>query len=212
MSAVPSSFLDTRFAAPAPTVFGTNSRVFTSSRVTRRPILSMRVQPSGNTSLDALLPGGGWPPGSLTEILVDAADGSELGLLLPTLARLTLARRRVAIIGAPIAPESMKLAASGIDLDQLVQVDASLIDGHWNAEQHLRAGGCAAVVLWQANHDYRKLRALQMAAEAGSALAFVFRSTSIIEQPSPAPLRLKVSRGNTGHCIEILKCRGMLNA
>ena len=212
MSAQPSSFLETRLATPVLPVFGSSPWVSTACRVARKPGSSMRALPSGNASLDALLPGGGWPPGCLTEILVDAADGSELGLLLPALARLAQARRRVAIIGAPSAPDPSKLKNAGIDLEQFVQVGVSVTDGHWNAEQYLRAGGCAAVVLWQASHDYRKLRALQWAAEAASALAFVFRSTSTLDQPSPASLRLKVSRANTGHCIEILKCRGMLSA
>ncbi|MCR3834700.1 DNA lesion error-prone repair protein ImuA, partial [Pseudomonas aeruginosa] len=52
-------------------------------------------QPTGHVHLDALLPGGGWPEHALSEIL-HARDGvGELQLLMPTLARLTQAQRRV---------------------------------------------------------------------------------------------------------------------
>lgn len=177
----------------------------------RRSGLSMRSRPSGNPSLDALLPGGGWPLGGLTEILVDKPNGDELGLLLPALASLTRTRRRIAIIGSPNSPDPATLTAAGLDLDLLVQIDSHVSDAHWSAEQYLRAGGCAAVVLWQLRDDYRQLRNLHSAAESGSALAFVFRSTTAIGQPSPAALRLKVASGESGRCIEILKCRGILD-
>lgn len=178
----------------------------------RKPFLSMRSRPSGNASLDALLPGGGWPLGGLTEILVEQPDGSELELLLPALAALTCARRRVAIIGSPRPLDRSMLTAAGIDLTYLIVVDANISDSHWNAEQHLRAGGCAAVVLWQPHVDYRQLRKLHFAAESGTALAFVIQPTMTIAQPSPAVLRLKLASGDSGSRIEVLKCRGILNA
>ncbi len=179
---------------------------------TRRSGLAMRSRPSGNASLDALLPGGGWPLGGLTEILVEQPDGSELELLLPALAALTRARRRVAIIGSPTPLDHARLTAAGIDLAHVVLVDAIVSDSHWNAEQHLRAGGCSAVVLWQLHADYRQLRRLHCAAETGTTLAFVFQPASTMGQPSPAALRLKISRGESGSSIEVLKCRGILNA
>ncbi|WP_325142516.1 translesion DNA synthesis-associated protein ImuA [Dokdonella sp.] len=174
--------------------------------------MSLRSRPSGNASLDTLLPGGGWPLGGLIEILVEKMDNSELGLLLPALAALTRARQRVAIIGAPNALDSRRLVAAGIDLDHLSRIDSSVSDTHWSAEQYLRAGGCAAVVLWQSRDDYRQLRNLQLAAEGGTALAFVFRSAAAVDQPSPAALRIKIAMGEQGRRIEILRCRGILDA
>src|SRR5438093_5802247 len=44
---------------------------------------------SGNAALDAELPGGGWPQGALTELVVDASGRGELSLLMPALARAT---------------------------------------------------------------------------------------------------------------------------
>ena len=175
------------------------------------PVLPIRTQASGNASLDALLPGGGWPIGSLIEILIGNDGLGELGLVLPALAALTRTRRRVAIIAPPYLPYPPALAAAGIDLDHLVQIDADVADSHWSAEQCLRAGCCAAVVHWLPEADYRQLRRLQLAAETGGALAFVFRPAQAMDQSSPAALRLGISRSETGTCIEVLKCRGIMD-
>ncbi len=175
------------------------------------PVSSIRTQASGNASLDALLPGGGWPIGSLIEILVENDGLGELGLILPALAALTRSRRRVAIIAPPYLPYPPALTAAGIDLDHLVQIDADVADSHWSAEQCLRAGCCAAVVHWLPKADYRQLRRLQLAAETGGALAFVFRPVQAMDQSSPAALRLGISHSKTGTCIEVLKCRGIMD-
>ena len=175
------------------------------------PASSIRTQPSGNASLDALLPGGGWPIGSLIEILIENDGLGELGLVLPALAALTRTRRRIAMIAPPYIPYPPALAAAGINLDHLVQIDAGVADSHWSAEQCLRAGCCAAVLHWLPEADYRQLRRLQLAAETGGALAFVFRPLRTMHQASPAALRLKISHSETGSCIEVLKCRGIMD-
>lgn len=176
-----------------------------------QPASSIRTQPSGNASLDALLPGGGWPIGALIEILVENDGLGELGLVIPALAALTRMRRRIAMIAPPYIPYPPALVAAGIDLDHLVQIDAGVADSHWSAEQCLRAGCCAAVLHWLPDADYRQLRRLQLAAETGGALAFLFRPLRVMNQSSPAALRLKISHSETGSCIEVLKCRGILD-
>ena len=45
------------------------------------PAPSLRTQPTGDARLDARLPGGGWPRGALTEILVEHDGLAELRLL-----------------------------------------------------------------------------------------------------------------------------------
>jgi hypothetical protein len=169
-----------------------------------------RTQPSGNASLDALLPGGGWPLGSLVEILIDRAGNAELGLLVPALAAFTRSGRRVAMIAPPFVPDRFALAAAGIDLKRLIQIEANEAELHWSAEQSLRAGCCAAVLHWLPEHDYRKLRRLQLAAEAGGSLAFVFSPAEAAMQPSPAAVRLRLASDPGDPRIEIIKCRGIL--
>lgn len=172
---------------------------------------TVRTQPTGNARLDARLPGGGWPLGALTEILIEKDGIGEMELLLPMIAALTSARRRVAVIAPPYIPYPPALVAAGIDLDHLVQIDAESADKHWSAEQCLRAGCCAAVLHWLPNADYKQLRRLQLAAETGDALAILLRPLQAQQESTPAALRIKVSSSETGSCVEILKCRGNLD-
>ena len=54
--------------------------------------------------LDRELPGAGWPTGGLTEILVSRKGIGELQLVLPALAALSWAGKRVAWIAPPHLP------------------------------------------------------------------------------------------------------------
>ena len=161
-------------------------------------------EPTGHAALDAALPGGGWPEHALTELLL-AADGiGELGLLLPTLARLTRAGRPVVWVDPPYRPYAPALARAGIDLARLHVVDTDGRETAWAIEQCLRSQACGAVLGWPLRADDRTLRRLQVAAETGQALGFVFRPLAAARNPSPAALRLQLEPGR----LQILKCRG----
>lgn len=165
---------------------------------------------TGHPSLDAALPGGGWPNGALTEILHDQEGGGELQLLMPALARLTQGDRWVVWVGMPHLPYAPALAASGIDLARLLLVQPRTDrDRLWTLEQSLRSGACAAAVGWPLQStDERALRRLQLAAEEGRALGFLFRPAHVARQGSPAALRLRVEPGAEGAVVHVLKCRG----
>ena len=167
------------------------------------------AEPTGLADLDARLPGGGWPRGALSEILIEHDGIGECSLLLPALAALTAAKQRVVFVTPPYVPYAPALAAAGIDLSYVVHIDASAADMHWTAEQCLRAGCCGAVLSWMPHTDYQKLRRLQLAAETGAAIGFVFRSLNAARETSPAALRVQVSVAESGPRIEILKCRGL---
>ena len=171
----------------------------------------VRALPTGLAELDALLPGGGWPCGALSEILF-AHDGlGELALLMPALAELTRRRQRVVFVAAPYIPYAPALGACGLDLRYVVQIQATTAEGAWSAEQCLRSGSCGAVLGWLPEADYTQLRRLQLAAESGDALAFLFRPARAAAKQSPAALRLHL-HGNADEVnIEILKCRGNLD-
>ena len=167
------------------------------------------VEPTGNAELDALLPGGGWPRGALSEILIEQDGIGECSLVLPALAALTQAKKRIVFVAPPYIPYAPALVAAGIDLSQVVHIDANAADTHWTAEQCLRAGCCGAVLNWLPTADYRQLRRLQLAAETGAAIGFVFRPLRAAKETSPAALRLQVTMRESGPRIEILKCRGL---
>lgn len=169
---------------------------------------TIATQASGHAALDALLPGGGWPQGALCELLVESDGIGECSLLLPALAALTRAQRRVVLVAPPYVAYAPALAAAGIDLRQLVQIDAAGGDTHWSLEQCLRSGCCGAVLGWLPQADYRELRRLQLAAETGGTLGFLFRPLVAAEQASPAQLRLRITIAQGQTQLEVLKCRG----
>lgn len=166
------------------------------------------AQPTGLPALDAALPDGGWPEHALSEILF-AADGlGEFSLLLPTLARLGREGREVVLVGPPYLPYAPALQQAGLRLTRLHVVAAEGRDALWAFEQCLRSGACGAVVGWPLQADDRALRRLQLAAEAGQALAFALRPARAAANASPAALRLCLEAGEDGIRLQVLKCRG----
>lgn len=166
--------------------------------------------PSGHAELDAELPGGGWPRGNLTEILVDRGSVGEMSLLLPALAKLSADGGWLALVAPPWLPHAPAWAAAGVALERLVVVKAGKSVG-WSVEQLLTSGGFAGVLAWpEANIDARALRRLQVAAEGRSVFACLWRSTVAAETPSPAPLRLRLSAaaGDGELSVSIIKRRG----
>jgi cell division inhibitor SulA len=164
-------------------------------------------QPTGWAALDAALPTRGWPDAALTEILLPADGIGELRLLLPTLARLTQGHRPVVLVAPPYAPCAMGWRQHGVNLQQLDIVDTEEKHVLWAAEQCLRSGSCAAVLAWPQQADDRSLRRLQVAADTGRALAFVFRDRKHLTNASPASLRLELE-GAPRTAIRVRKCRG----
>src|SRR5512135_1546828 len=102
----------------------------------------VRAVPTGLPGLDAQLPGGGWPCGSLSEILFEYDGLGELALLMPALAELTHRRQRVVFVAPPYIPYAPALGAHGLDLRYVVQLQTTANEGAWSAEQCLRSGSC----------------------------------------------------------------------
>lgn len=161
---------------------------------------------SGFVELDALLPGGGFPVGALTEIEVPRAGIGELRLVLPAVARFTR-ERWLAFIAPPYVPYAPALARAGIDLSHVLVVHPrSQSDALWSIEQALRAGTCGAVLGWLDQTDFKWARRLQLAAEAGNALGILFtQSASLV---SPAALRLRLDARPDGLAVHVMKRRG----
>lgn len=171
----------------------------------RSPAITAPGEPTGHAALDALLPQGGWPRGALSELLLPADGVGELGLLLPTLSRLTQAGGTVVLIAPPYIPYAPAWQAAGVDLSALEIVEASARDALWAFEQCLRSGACAAVVGWPLQADGQALRRLQVAADSGDCLGFALRDRKHAANPSAAALRLECD-GRGGW--QVRKCRG----
>jgi len=165
--------------------------------------------PTGYPSLDQALPGGGWPAAALTEILPTQAGIGELQLVLPSLAALSWAGKRVVWLAPPHLPYAPALAAAGVDLAHLAVVRApGRRDALWAAEQVLRAGSCHALIGWFRRAGYDELRRLAVAAEGSAAWVALFRPREAARDSSPAALRIALDPDGDALTVRILKRRG----
>ena len=167
---------------------------------------------SGHAALDAQLPGGGWPVGALCEVLQPTHSQNEWRLLLPALRTLT---QKIVLVGAPYAPFGPGLAGQGLDVRNLLWVQADALSQRlWVAEQALRCTGVAAVLAWLPQvraHALRAdhLRRLHLAAQAQSKLLWVLCPQTAQAESSPAVLRLLVAQApDDALAVEVLKRRG----
>jgi hypothetical protein len=167
------------------------------------------AQSTGFAHFDALLPGGGWPVGAVTELMPESQGIGELSLLLPALAQLSQAGRHLVWISPPYLPYPPALMQHGLVLNRLVLIEAH--DARavlWAAEQALRCPAVGAVLAWPTELNERGVRRLQLAAETGGSCGLLYRSPSAALQPSPAALRLRLKALSTGLQVEIQKARG----
>lgn len=172
-----------------------------------------QVVGTGYDVLDAQLPGGGWPVGAMTELLLASPEVHAWQLLLPALAQaVTRGTGPVVLIGAPCEPFGPSLAARGLPLEALLWVRAEADAARsWACEQALRCADVAAVLAWLPHVRGGELRRLQLAAAQHEALLFVLRPDSAAHHTSPARLRLQVASCEEDHArldIHILKRRG----
>ncbi|WP_018912036.1 translesion DNA synthesis-associated protein ImuA [Thiomonas sp. FB-6] len=165
---------------------------------------------SGWERLDAELPGGGWPCGSLTELLVPRGALLEWRLLGTALRAALQSGGRLVLVGPPAVPYLPGLQEQGLDPAQLVWVrsrDAG--QSLWAAEQVLRAGGAAAVLVWLPASRAEALRRLHAHAQEGRAPVFALRPEQAHVEASPAPLRVQARPGEPWELrVRLLKRRG----
>ncbi len=167
------------------------------------------IESSGSDALDAALPGGGWQVGSMVEVMPEQIGIGELRLIMPALARITQSERQVAMISPPFIPFAAALSQQGLRLERLLIIRATQpVDALWACEQTLRCGSFGAVIAWPTAIKDREIRRLQLAAEAGHSIGFLYRSSAAVAEASPAATRLRVQANQQGLVIDILKCRG----
>jgi len=166
---------------------------------------------TGHAALDRELPGGGWPMGTLSEVLHEGVGIGEVGFLAGAIARASEGDRLVAWINTPHVPYAPALAQMGVPLDRCVVINPqSAEDALWAAEQALKSGACGAALLWisHVKNQYAWLRRLQMAAESGRAMAVFFRAAADEALSTPAHLRVVVWREGGVLRMRIPKRRG----
>ena len=175
-----------------------------------------QVVSSGFDELDKALPGGGWPAGNLTELLLPAEGLGEIGLLSRVLEQATQAGRHILLVSPPHTPYMPAWENLGMDSRRIVIVKAHTpAERLWAIEQGIKSAAFGAILGWLTGISQQATRKLQIMARAVATLAFLFRPASARLEPSAAPLRILFDsvRGKHGlsHtlCLHLLKRRGM---
>jgi protein ImuA len=168
---------------------------------------SARCVDTGHPALSTQLPGGGWPTGTLVDLLLQQPGIGEMRLLRPALA--AAAARRIVLLQPPHPPQALALAALGLPPSQLIWIRSSRsTDALWAAEQVLRSGSCGALLFWAQHARGESLRRLHLAAQSGETLFFMLRPLAAAQDSSPAPLRLGLRPAAGGLDIQFVKRRG----
>uniref|UniRef100_UPI0039F0E5C4 translesion DNA synthesis-associated protein ImuA n=1 Tax=Bordetella sputigena TaxID=1416810 RepID=UPI0039F0E5C4 len=164
--------------------------------------------PTGYPELEKELPGGGWPPGALNELLLPRPGIGEMRLLRPALRALDHAGS-IVLVQPPCVPHIAAWSSWGLDPARLLWVNPERpADALWSAEQVLKNGSCAALLCWLPQAQPESLRRLHLAAQAGATLFFCLRPARAGAQASPAPLRLALAPAGDGLQVDIVKRRG----
>jgi hypothetical protein len=169
------------------------------------------IHATGSPELDAVLPHGGWQSGTIVELMPTQIGVGEFRLLMPALASITNTEGHVALISPPYIPFAPALDRHGMRLERLLIIRAERpVDMLWALEQTLRCKSFGAVVGWPTVIKDRDTRRLQLAAEAGRSVGFLYRPPATAIEASPAAMRLKLHPTTHGDLqIDILKCRGI---
>lgn len=182
--------------------------------------------PSGFAALDAELPGGGWPLGAATELLLPQFGAVEWRLLAPALSAwwagqalpaaqpgrrphpTTPALRSMLLVSPPHTPYLPGLLALGLPPSALVWVATTTpAEALWAAEQAIKAR--VAVLAWLPEARAEQVRRLQVGALGSDAPAFLLRPERVGQQSSAAPLRLVLRPGEGWDLdVHLLKRRG----
>ena len=168
------------------------------------------VTTSGWPSLDAELPGGGWPRRSVTEILASQPSVLEWRLLSPALRDVVGAGGQVVVVGPARHPHLPGLVHEGLDERQLVWIKAEApSERMWVTEQLIKSNSAGAIVAWLPQARQEQLRRLQVCAQACEGLVFLCRPTAARHEASAAPLRVHADVGVDWQLtVNVFKRRG----
>jgi len=162
---------------------------------------------TGHAPLSRMLPGGGWPVGTLIDLLVQQAGIGEIRLLGPALAK--VAGRGVFIVTPPQTPQTLAWCKLGLKPSEIIWIRSErTADALCSVEHLLRSGCCGAVVFWQNHIRSDSLRRLHLAAQSGETLFVMVRPLASAMDASPAPLRLSLRPAQGGLDIGFVKRRG----
>ena len=209
----------------APTVLTTPTTATTATTATTQAVEQTRLPPgvwrasqqaappahlcpTHHAALSRWLPGGGWPLGSLIEVLTEARGSGELALVAPALADLPT-QRPIVLLNPPGMPNALAWQQWQIASHRLWWIHSkNLTDAWWSAETVLRSRSFAALLAWVDPIEDQALRRLHASVQDTTTLTFLFRPQACSTQFSPCPLRLVATPTTNGLSIEVLKSKG----
>jgi hypothetical protein len=155
---------------------------------------------TGYASLDQSLHYSGWPLNQMSELLIERVGIGEMQLVLPALAKMQAKGGWLFLIEPPFIPYAPAWLKANIDIDRMMIIKAEQQqECLWAAEKIIANQGVSGSLFWPPKDQLsnKALKRLQLAAEQGHGLNFVFRSMSAISQSSPASLRLVIKNDST---------------
>lgn len=160
---------------------------------------------TGYTGLDKQL-GGGFPVHGVIEISSECGIG-ELRLLTHYIKN---NKQRLSLfINPPGNLCSEFLAQQGMDLSQIVLLfPKTEQEALWAAEQGLKSGSCASVLLWHPSLEVHQARRLQVASETGHCLHFFFRTEQSYRINLPISLSMRLHPYSKGVKVTLNKRKG----
>jgi protein ImuA len=187
-------------------------------RLERKPPSSPACVPSGRAEVDALLAGGGFPRGALSQLAGGPASG-KTAIALRVLARAMGERALGAYVDGRGELYPPAAAAFGVDLGRLLLVRPHAAAGEvaaaerarralWAAEAVLGSGAFAAAVVDVDHDDLRRigaaaldgmLRRVRAAAERGGCVGLWLAAPGVARVPGA--VRLDLEAGGAGPAV-----------
>ncbi|MDA1231271.1 MAG: hypothetical protein O2856_10900 [Planctomycetota bacterium] len=173
-----------------------------------------QILPTGVTSLDAILPGGGLPAGSLIEWISEDAGMNAASIALKSIAPMLTLHGCLAIIDERHDFNADAARCHGISLSRILlirpartasgpsttshsgfvrQATVAHSDALWALEQAARCPGVRVVLTFLEQASSAVMRRLQLAVERSGVTIVLIRPASLLNQPSFADLRLYVT-------------------
>ncbi|SET74396.1 translesion DNA synthesis-associated protein ImuA [Thalassotalea agarivorans] len=156
--------------------------------------------------LDAKL-GGGFP----TQGVIECKTVTGIGELRLMAAYLKAQQKRglVVFVNPPSLLNGAFLVHAGLDLQKILCVDSHTgVNGLWGAEQSLKSGCCAAVIIWQSHLSIQQVRRLSLAAEQGHSALILYRDNVKAGFSLPVALSLSCHADIAGIKVAIDKQKG----
>lgn len=151
-------------------------------------------EPSAISALDDLLPGGGWPLGTLLPVYANNLTQENLPYLFALFRQMTRQQRWLTCVAPPYLPQEMGLHRLGISPRQLLMVyPRSETNGIDVFEDALKSRRCGAVFAWPSSLEPATVQRLNAAAVAGSSLGvLIFHGEQYYSDSTPCHLHLNI--------------------